>query len=66
MSQFLSRKGDGAYFFKVEQFHLHICLGHSNVVNDILHMSLNDILHMSFLAGTHGFKAFPAYTTTEL
>ena len=27
---------------------------------------LNDILHMSFLAGTHVFKAFPAYTTTEL
>ena len=26
----------------------------------------NDILHMSFLAGTHIFKAFPAYTTTEL
>ena len=26
----------------------------------------NDILHMSFLAGTHVFKAFPAYTTTEL
>ena len=28
--------------------------------------SFNDILHMSFLAGTHVFKAFPAYTTTEL
>ena len=27
---------------------------------------INDILHMSFLAGTHIFKAFPAYTTTEL
>ena len=27
---------------------------------------VNDILHMSFLAGTHVFKAFPAYTTTEL
>ena len=27
---------------------------------------LNDILHMSFLAGIHVFKAFPAYTTTEL
>ena len=26
----------------------------------------NDILHMSFLAGTYVFKAFPAYTTTEL
>ena len=26
----------------------------------------NDILHMSFLAGTHVFKAFPAYTTTEV
>ena len=26
----------------------------------------NDILHMSFLAGTHVFKAFPAYTTTEI
>ena len=26
----------------------------------------NDILHMSFLAGIHVFKAFPAYTTTEL
>ena len=26
----------------------------------------NDILHLSFLAGTHVFKAFPAYTTTEL
>ena len=26
----------------------------------------NDILHMSFIAGTHVFKAFPAYTTTEL
>ena len=24
----------------------------------------NDILHMSFLAGTHVFKAYPAYTTT--
>ena len=27
---------------------------------------INDILHMSFLAGTHIFKAFPAYTTTEI
>ena len=27
---------------------------------------LNDILHMSFLAGTHVFKAFPAYTTIEI
>ena len=27
---------------------------------------LNDILHMSFLAGIHVFKAFPAYTTTEI
>ena len=27
---------------------------------------INDILHMSFFAGTHVFKAFPAYTTTEL
>ena len=27
---------------------------------------LNDILHISFLAGIHVFKAFPAYTTTEL
>ena len=26
----------------------------------------NDILHMSFLAGTHVFKAFPAYITTEI
>ena len=26
----------------------------------------NDILHMSFLAGTHVFKAYPAYTTTEI
>ena len=26
----------------------------------------NDILYMSFLAGTHVFKAFPAYTTTEI
>ena len=25
-----------------------------------------DILHMSFLAGTYVFKAFPAYTTTEI
>ena len=25
----------------------------------------NDILHMSFLAGTHVFKSYPAYTTTE-
>ena len=25
---------------------------------------VNDILHMSFLAGTHVFKAYPAYTTT--
>ena len=24
----------------------------------------NDMLHMSFLAGTHVFKAYPAYTTT--
>ena len=29
-------------------------------------MLFNDILHMSFLAGTHIFKAFPAYTTTEI
>ena len=29
-------------------------------------MIFNDILHMSFLAGTHVFKAFPAYSTTEL
>ena len=36
------------------------------IFNDILHMSLNDILHMSFLAGIHVFKAFPAYTTTEI
>ena len=27
---------------------------------------LNDILHMSFLAGTQVFKAYPAYTTTEI
>ena len=27
---------------------------------------INDILLMSFLTGTHVFKAFPAYTTTEL
>ena len=27
---------------------------------------INDILHMSFLAGTHVFKAYPAYTTTEI
>ena len=26
----------------------------------------NDILHMSFLAGTHVFKAYPAYTTSEI
>ena len=26
----------------------------------------NDILHMSFLAGTQVFKAYPAYTTTEI
>ena len=26
----------------------------------------NDILHMSFLAGTHVFKAYPAYTTTAI
>ena len=26
----------------------------------------NDILHMSFLGGTHVFKAYPAYTTTEI
>ena len=25
-----------------------------------------DILHMSFLAGTHVFKAYSAYTTTEI
>ena len=31
-----------------------------------LYTFLNDILHMSFLAGIHVFKAFPAYTTTEL
>ena len=30
------------------------------------HLFLNDILHMSFLAGIHVFKAFPAYTTTEI
>ena len=27
---------------------------------------INDILHMSFLAGTHVFKAYPVYTTTEI
>ena len=27
---------------------------------------INDILHMSFFAGTHVFKAYPAYTTTEI
>ena len=27
---------------------------------------INDILHMSFLAGTHVFIAYPAYTTTEI
>ena len=32
----------------------------------IPHRFLNDILHMSYLAGIHVFKAFPAYTTTEL
>ena len=26
----------------------------------------NDILHMSFLAGTHVFKAHPAYTPIEI
>ena len=29
-------------------------------------MVFNDILHMSFLASTHVFKAYPAYTTTEI
>ena len=33
---------------------------------DLLVCHFNDILHMSFLAGTHVFKAFPAYTTTEI
>ena len=30
------------------------------------YLIFNDILHMSFLAGTHVFKAYPAYTTTEI
>ena len=29
-------------------------------------LTFNDILHMSFLAGTHVFKAYPAYTTAEI
>ena len=35
-------------------------------VDRVVWTFLNDILHMSFLAGIHVFKAFPAYTTTEL
>ena len=31
-----------------------------------LPLIFNDILHMSFLAGTQVFKAYPAYTTTEI
>ena len=31
-----------------------------------LSIVFNDILHMSFLAGTHVFKAYPAYTTTKI
>ena len=27
---------------------------------------INDILRMSFLDGTQVFKAYPAYTTTEI
>ena len=35
-------------------------------VKILFHSVFNDILQMSFLAGTHVYKAFPAYTTSEL
>ena len=37
-----------------------------SIITRVVKRFLNDILHMSFLAGIHIFKAFPAYTTTEL
>ena len=48
---------------------LNLCMHSNNRVMSVqtsLQFIFNDILHMSFLAGTHVFKAFPAYTTTEL
>ena len=45
---------------------IHIHWGHFRVKVKVTVIIFNDILHMSFLAGTHVFKAFPAYTTTEL
>ena len=35
-------------------------------LNSLHHEIFNDILHMSCLAGTHVFKAYPAYITTEI
>ena len=50
-----------------------ICLSYINTLSDLLTFIsfyqifvIKDILHMSFLAGTHVFKTFPAYTTTEI
>ena len=46
------------YIFFLFSFLFYFCFSLSIV--------FNDILHMSFLAGTHVFKAYPAYTTTEI
>ena len=49
------------------ELHLDKNLSRTNYLLNISFNSVfNDILHMSVLAGTHVFKAFPAYTTTEL
>ena len=37
-----------------------------SVFEQLTFYCINDMLHMSFLAGTQVFKAFLAYTTTEL
>ena len=42
---------------------MYVCLV---LFSNQLYVIFNDILHMSFLAGTHIFKAYPAYTTTEV
>ena len=41
-------------------------LVYANCWSNKLRRFINGILHMSFLAGTHVFKAYPAYTTTEI
>ena len=56
-------KGHSDFKFKYLTFGLYNQVRDSGPQGPLV---INDILHMSFLAGTHVFKAYPAYTTTEI